>query len=101
MDIFIAKFFSKTNIADLSDIKIKATIKQKVLNISPIISKNEINRLIKSLLNGKALGPNSILNEVFKVIALVIVKDLAKVTSYYFTNKIILKSLKESITIVL
>ncbi len=38
---------------------------------------------------------------VFKVVALVIKKDLVEVASYYFTNKIALKSLKESITIVL
>jgi len=35
------------------------------------------------------------------VVALVIIKDLVKVASYYFTSEIILKSLKESITIVL
>jgi len=35
------------------------------------------------------------------VVALVIIKDLAKAASYYFTNEIILESLKESITIVL
>jgi len=35
------------------------------------------------------------------VVALVIIKDLAEVASYCFTNGIILESLKESITIVL
>jgi len=55
----------------------------------------------KGLLNGKALGPNSIPNEVFKVIALVMAKDLVKAASYCFTNGIILESLKESITVVL
>ena len=63
---------------DFSDIKIKTTIKQRVLNISPIILKEEINRLIKSLLNKKALRLDSIPNEILKVIALVIAKDLAK-----------------------
>ena len=53
------------------------------------------------MLNGKALGPDSIPNKVFKVIALVIAKDLAKVASYCFINKIIPKSLKESIMVVL
>jgi len=38
-------------------------------------------KLIKSLLNRKALKPDSILNEVFKVVVLVIIKDLAEVTS--------------------
>jgi len=35
------------------------------------------------------------------VVALVIKKDLVEVASYYFTNRIVLESLKESITIVL
>jgi hypothetical protein len=79
----------------------EAIIEQKVLNISPIVLIEEISKLIKSLLNGKALGPDSILNKVFKVVALVIKKDLAEVASYCFTNGIVLKSLKESITTVL
>jgi len=53
-----------------------------------------------SLLNRKALGLNSILNKVFKVVVLVIVKNLAEAASYYFINGIILKSLKKSIIMV-
>ena len=101
MDIFAAKFFPKIGITDLSDIEIEAITEQRALNISPIILKKEINRLIKSLLNGKALRPNNIPNKVFKVIALVITKDLIKAVSYCFINKIILKSLKEFIMVVL
>ena len=101
MDIFITKFFPKIGIVDFSDIKIEATIKQRVFNISLIILKEEINRLIKGLLNKKALRPNNILNKVLKIIALVIAKDLAKAASYYFTNKTIPESLKESIIVIL
>jgi len=72
-----------------------------VLNISPTILIEEISKLIRSLLNKKALGLDNIPNKVLKVVALVILKDLAEVASYYFTSGIILKSLKESITIVL
>jgi len=72
-----------------------------MLNISPTISTEEISKLIRSLLNKKVLGLNSIPNKVLKVAALIIIKDLVKVASYYFTSKIILKSLKEFITIVL
>jgi len=98
-NIFAAKFFPKTGIVDLSDIK---TIKeQNVLNISPTISTEEISKFIRSLLNGKILGPDSIPNEVLKVVALVIVKDLVEIASYCFASKIILESLKEFITVVL
>ena len=72
-----------------------------MLNISPTILIEEISKLIKSLLNGKALGLDGILNKVLKVVALVIKKDLVKAASYYFTNRIALESLKESITAVL
>jgi len=72
-----------------------------VLNISPTILIEEIGKLIISLLNGKALGLDSILNKVLKVVALVIIKDLVKVASYCFTSGIIPESLKEFITIVL
>jgi len=72
-----------------------------MLNISPTILTEKISKFIKSLLNRKALKPNGILNKVLKVAALVIVKDLAKTASHCFASRIILKSLKESITVVL
>jgi len=76
-------------------------MEQRAFNISPIILIKKISKLIRSLLNRKALGLNGILNKVLKAVTLVIIKDLAEVASYYFTNGIILKSLKESITVVL
>jgi len=72
-----------------------------VLNISPTILIEEIGKLIKSLLNRKAFRLDSILNKVLKVVALVIIKDLTEVASYYFTSGIIPESLKEFITMVL
>jgi len=72
-----------------------------VLNISPIISTEEISKLIRSLLNKKVLGLDGIPNKVLKVAALVIIKDLVEVASYCFASGIILKSLKKSITVVL
>ena len=72
-----------------------------MFNISPTILTEEISKLIRSLLNRKALGLDSIPNKVFKVAALVIAKDLIEVASYCFVSGIILKSLKESITVVL
>jgi len=76
-------------------------MEQRAFNISPIILIEEISKLIRSLLNRKALGLDGILNKVLKAVALVIIKDLAEVASYCFTNRIIPESLKESITIVL
>ena len=76
-------------------------MEQKIFNISPIILIKEINKLIKSLPNKKALKLNNMLNKVFKVVALVIKKDLVKIASYYFVNKIILRNLKKSIIIIL
>jgi len=72
-----------------------------MFNISPTISIEEISKFIRSLLNRKALGLDSILNKILKVAALVIAKDLAEVASHYFASGIILKSLKKSITVVL
>ena len=77
-DIFTAKFFPKTKIINFNNIAIKIIKNQKVLNISFSISTEKISKLIKSLLNGKALGLNSILNKGFKVIILIIIKDLIK-----------------------
>ena len=68
-NIFAAKFFPKTGIADFSNIVLEATTEQKALDISPTILVKEINKLIKSLLNGKALGLDIILNKVFKMVA--------------------------------
>jgi len=100
-DIFIAKFFPKTKIVDFSNIKIEVIIEQRAFNISPIILIEEINKLIRSFLNNKVLRLDSILNKIFKIAVLVIIKDLVKVTSCYFTNGIILKSLKKFIIAVL
>jgi len=47
------------------------------------------------------LRPDGIPNKVLKVVALVIVKDLAEAASYCFANGTIPESLKESITMVL
>jgi len=70
-------------------------------DISPNILIKEISKLIRSLLNGKVLGLDGILNEVFKVVALVIIKDLTKTASRCLASGIILKRLKEFIIVVL
>jgi len=72
-----------------------------MLNISPTILTEEINKLIRSFLNRKTLGLDGILNKILKVAALVIAKDLTEIVSYCFASGIILESLKEFITVVL
>jgi len=99
INIFVAKFFSKIKIVDFSNIK--TITKQRVFNISIIILTKKISKLIKSLLNRKVLKLNGILNKVLKVVALIIIKNLAKITNYYFYSRIILRSLKEFIIIIL
>jgi len=76
-------------------------MEQRVFNISFIILVEKISKLIKSLLNRKVLELNGIPNKVFKMVILIIIKDFIKLTSYYFISKIILKSLKKFIIIVL
>jgi len=80
---------------------IEAIKDQMALNISPNILIKEISKLIKSLLNGKVLRLDSILNKVFKAVALIIIKDLVEIASYCLANRTILKRLKEFIIIVL
>jgi len=76
-------------------------MEQKVFNISSIILTKKINKLIRSFLNRKALELNGVLNKVFKIVTLIIIKDLIEIISYYFVSRIILKSFKEFIIIVL
>jgi len=81
IDIFIVKFFPKTGIIKFSNIAIEVIKDQRVFNISLSILIKEVSKLIRSLLNGKVLGLNSILNKVFKVVALIIIKNLTEIIS--------------------
>ena len=76
-------------------------MEQRVFNISTIILIEKTSKLIRSLLNRKALKLNGILNKVFKIVILIIIKNLIKVASYYFTRRIILKNFKKFIVMVL
>jgi len=101
-DIFATRFFPpKTGIVVLNNIAIEAIIDQRVFNISLSILMEEVSKLIRSLLNGKALGLDGILNKIFKVIALVIIKDLAEIASYCLASEITPKRFKKFITVVL
>ena len=101
INIFIVKFFPKTRTANFNNIAIEIIRDQRVLNISFNILIKKISKLIKSLLNGKALRLDGILNKVFKAVVLVIVKDLIKTANRCLASKIIPKRLKKSIIVVL
>jgi len=72
-----------------------------VLNISLSILIKKVNKLIKNFLNRKILRQDGILNEGFKVVILIIIKDLTEIVSYCFARKIILKRFKKFIIVVL
>jgi len=88
-NILAVKFFPKTGIINFGDITIEIIIDQKVLNISFSISMEEVSKLIRNPLNRKALGLDSIPNKIFKVVILVIIKDLIEIASCYFVSEII------------
>jgi len=100
-DIFIVKFFPKTGIVNFSNIKVKVITEQRAFNINFTILIEKISKLIRSFLNNKVLKLNGILNKVLKVVILITVKNLIEVASYCFINRIILKSFKEFIIVVL
>ncbi|KAF2192066.1 hypothetical protein K469DRAFT_555114, partial [Zopfia rhizophila CBS 207.26] len=64
---------------------------------NPYVSKEAMSNLITELPNGKAPGPNGILNEILKIVLPLIAQELAQAVHY----RIILICLKESITIAL
>ena len=86
---------------DFNNIKIEIITEQRAFNISFIILIEKISKLIRSFLNNKVLGLNGIPNKVFKVVVLIVIKDLTETASYCFINGIILKSFKEFIIVVL
>ena len=47
--------------------------------ISIIVTPEEVKKVIQKFLNRKALGPDSILNEVLKIITSIIAEELAQV----------------------
>ena len=65
------------------------------------MTKEELEDTIRKLPNGKAPGPDRIPNEVIKLIALVISKDLAQAISHCLADRSLPLRYKESTTVVL
>ena len=66
-----------------------------------IITLEEVKKVIQKFLNRKAPGPDSIPNEILKIIASTIKEDLAQAVSELLQTGNIPNSYKESITAVI
>src|SRR5437667_9331477 len=75
--ILAERFFPGEGLADLSDIKNNQQ-QTATIHISTIVTPEEVKKVIQKFLNGKALGLDSIPNEVLKIIASTIAEELAQ-----------------------
>jgi hypothetical protein len=71
VQILTEKFFPATEDTDLSDI-IADSPKPSWLGITHVVIKQELLRVVKQLPTGQALGPDGILNEILKLIILLL-----------------------------
>ena len=78
--ILAERFFPGDRLADLTDIK---NDQQPIstIHISITITLDEIEEVIHKFPNRKAPGPDSILNEILKIITSIIKEDLAQAVS--------------------
>src|SRR5436190_18986480 len=76
--ILAERFFPGDGLADLSDIENNQQ-QTTTIHISTIITPEEVKKVIQKFLNGKAPGPDSIPNEVLKIITSTIAKELTQV----------------------
>ena len=78
--ILAERFFPGDGLADLTDIE---NDQQPIstIHISTTVTPDEIEEAIHKFPNGKALGPDSIPNEILKIITLTIKEDLAQAVS--------------------
>ncbi len=98
--ILTERFFPGDGLADLTDIK-NDQQPTSTIHISTTVTPDEIEEAIHKFLNGKAPGPDSIPNEILKIIASTIKEDLAQAVSELLRTGNIPNSYKESITAVI
>jgi len=103
--ILAERFFPRTGQADLSDITGQQPTgtnpEQREFNISHIVTKEEVEKVIKRLPNGKATGPDNVPYEVLKEIAPQISEGLAQAFTKQLASGTLPRSFKDSITTVL
>jgi Reverse transcriptase (RNA-dependent DNA polymerase)/Endonuclease-reverse transcriptase len=98
--ILTDKFFPNEEQADLSDID-SETQPERILNLLPEVTEQDLEQIIKKLPNNKASGPDGIPNEVIKHLRSLIQADLAVAISRHFAAGTLPASYRESTTIAL
>ena len=98
--ILAERFFPGDGLADLSDIENNQQ-QTATIHISTIITPEEVKKVIQKFPNGKAPGPDSIPNEVLKIIASTVAEELAQAATDLLSTGNIPQSYKESITAVI
>ena len=98
--ILAEKFFPRASLADLSDIA-SGQPAANTLDVPAEVTPKQLEEVIRKLPNGRAPGPDGIPNEILKVIAPIVSKDLAHAISKQLESGMIPNSYKESTTVVL
>jgi len=96
----VRKFFSEEEQADLSNINNEMSANY-MLDISSIISAEQIEQTIHRLSNDKVSESDNISNEVLKMMISLIKKNLAQAISKCFIKGVTSRSFQEFITVVL
>jgi len=94
------KFFSEEKQANLNNINNEMFVNY-MLNISSIISAEQIEQTIYRLLNDKVFESDNISNEVFKMMISLIKKNFTQAISKCFIKNATSRSFQEFITVVL
>ncbi len=98
--ILAERFFPGEGLADLSDIDGSQRTTSSI-HIPTLVTPDEIKETIRKLPNGKAPGPDSIPNEVLKLIAPTVAENLAQAVTELLQTGNIPSSYKESVTAVI
>jgi len=96
----VRKFFSKKKQVNLSNIN-NEMFANHMLDISSIISAEQIEQTIHKLLNDKVFESDNISNEVLKMMISLIKKNLAQAISKCFIKSATSRSFQKFITVVL
>jgi len=96
----VRKFFSEEKQANLNNINNEMSVNH-MLDISSIISAEQIEQTIYRLLNDKVFESDNISNEVLKMMISLIKKNLTQAISKCFIKSATLRSFQKFITVVL